>query len=156
MLGKNIAKYRKQKKISQSALGEMFNVTQGAVSQWERGVTAPDIPTIKEIAKVLGVSFSDLVGDDETLSPKEVPWGPIKENPRPLMLDGDPVMGWADDRPETQAVARELYSMALDIGATKEDVDAFRNYLLLTKGQQHYINNSMKFLRSQRKEEEGT
>lgn len=149
MLGKNIAKYRKQKKISQSALGEMFNVTQGAVSQWERGVTAPDIPTIKEIAKVLGVSFGDLVGDDG--------FYPHPQSTPPLMLDGQPTRGLRDDKPETQAIAAKVLSEALNHGMTEDEALAFiRNYAQLMPQERKTIMSNMMFLRSQHNEEEGT
>lgn len=135
-------------------IGSMIGVSEASVSLYETGKREPSNDTLKFLADLYGVTVDYLLGREE--SPKEVTCGPIKENPRPLMLDGDPVMGWADDRPETQAIARELYAMALNIGATKEDVDAFRNYMLLTKGEQNYIKTSMKALRSQHKEEEGT
>lgn len=127
-------------------IGSMIGVSEASVSLYETGKREPSNDTLKFLADLYGVTVDYLLDRDD--------FCPHPQSAPILVLDGDPVKGWADDRPEMQAVARELYAMALNIGATKEDVDAFRNYMLLTKGQQHYINNSMKFLRSQRKEEE--
>lgn len=143
----NIKKAREAAGVTQQFVALSLGVKGASVSNWESGKTKPSTKNLAALAKLLGVSTDQLLSDDG--------FYPHPQSTPPLVLDGDPVMGWADDRPETQAIARELYAMALNIGATKEDVDAFRNYMLLTKGEQDYINNSMKFLRSQRKEEEG-
>ena len=45
-LGKYIAKKRKEKQITQKELAKRLNVTDKAVSRWERGIGFPDINTL--------------------------------------------------------------------------------------------------------------
>lgn len=61
-LGKNIKKYRKEKKLSQTQFGKLLGVNRGAVSMWETGETQP-YGKIDKIAEVLGVSTIELIGD---------------------------------------------------------------------------------------------
>lgn len=50
--------------LSQQKLAEMCNVSQGAVSQWERGISHPGFRVIKKLADALRVSIEDLLGGD--------------------------------------------------------------------------------------------
>ena len=75
MIGKKIAQLRKKKKMSQTELGNVFGISQGAVSQWERGVTNPDIESIKIMAEIFEVNLSELLGGESasSLTQKEAP-----------------------------------------------------------------------------------
>ena len=46
-IGKRLAEIRKSKKLKQTELAEMLNVSQQVISNIERGVTAPDIEQLK-------------------------------------------------------------------------------------------------------------
>lgn len=61
-IGKNIAKYRKVKGLTQEELGAKLGVTNQAVSKWESEVSMPDIMLLPEIAKVLSISLDDIYG----------------------------------------------------------------------------------------------
>ncbi len=61
MVGKNIKKYREEKKITQDALAERLSVTRQAVSNWECGKTEPDIETLHKISEALEVSVEELI-----------------------------------------------------------------------------------------------
>ena len=61
MIEKNIKKFREQKNISQVELAEKLNVTRQAVSNWERGMTQPDIDTLHKIADILEISIEELI-----------------------------------------------------------------------------------------------
>lgn len=61
-MGKNIAKYRKEKKLTQRVLGELIDVSDKSISKWERGNIAPDITVLVPLADVLGVSVSEILG----------------------------------------------------------------------------------------------
>lgn len=56
-----IEKVRKQAGMSQGELARKLNVTQGAVSQWEKGLTNPRLPLLMEIANIFGVSVDELL-----------------------------------------------------------------------------------------------
>lgn len=59
-----IKELRKTKKLSQEKLADMIGVTKQAVSQYERGVRKPDIPTIDALCDVFNVSSDYLLGKD--------------------------------------------------------------------------------------------
>ncbi len=53
--GQIICEYRKKKRLTQAALAAELNVTDKAVSKWERDVSKPDINLIPTISEVLGI-----------------------------------------------------------------------------------------------------
>ena len=59
--GTFIAQCRKDKKMTQSDLAAKLNVTDKAISRWERGVGFPDINTIEPLAAALDVSVAELM-----------------------------------------------------------------------------------------------
>lgn len=61
-IGKNIAKYRKAKGLTQEELGSKLGVTNQAVSKWESEVSMPDIMLLPEIATALNITLDDLYG----------------------------------------------------------------------------------------------
>lgn len=60
-LGKFIATLRKENQITQAELAKRLNITDKAISRWERGVGFPDINTLKPLADALGVSLTELM-----------------------------------------------------------------------------------------------
>lgn len=59
--GKFIAMLRKEKGWTQLELAEKLNVTDKAISKWERGKGFPDISTFKPLADVLEVSLLEIM-----------------------------------------------------------------------------------------------
>ena len=64
VIGKQIKKYRNQKKYTQEKLGSLIGVTTQAVSKWERGGT-PDAEILPKLADALGVSIDALFGREQ-------------------------------------------------------------------------------------------
>lgn len=60
-IGKTIASLRKNKSMTQNELAEKMNVTDKAVSKWERNLSCPDVNTISKLADILGVSVEELL-----------------------------------------------------------------------------------------------
>jgi transcriptional regulator with XRE-family HTH domain len=60
-IGKLIMELRKSKKLTQKGLADILNVTDKAVSKWERGVGYPEITLIPELAEALDISVSELL-----------------------------------------------------------------------------------------------
>ncbi len=60
-MGEFIAKTRKENQITQVELAKKLNVTDKAVSRWERGLGFPDINTLEPLADALGVSLTELM-----------------------------------------------------------------------------------------------
>ena len=55
-LGAFIARCRRERQMTQAELAKKLQVTDKAVSRWERGVGFPDINTLEPLADALGVS----------------------------------------------------------------------------------------------------
>ncbi len=64
LISKNIARYRREKNITQDELAASLDVTPQAVSNWERG-GYPDITLLPGIANFFGVTIDELMGNDE-------------------------------------------------------------------------------------------
>ncbi|MBQ8641341.1 MAG: helix-turn-helix transcriptional regulator [Clostridia bacterium] len=62
-IGRNIRKYRKEKKLSQEQLAEIIHVSQNYVGNMERGEKIPSLETLVAIADALGVSSDVLLHD---------------------------------------------------------------------------------------------
>lgn len=60
-MGRFIARLRKEKGLTQAELAGQLNLTDKAVSKWERGLSAPDIGTLEPLAGALGVSVAELL-----------------------------------------------------------------------------------------------
>ena len=62
-LGSYIRSLRTQNHLTQSQLAEKLNVTDKAVSKWERDLSYPDIALFPKIADILGVNVNDLLSE---------------------------------------------------------------------------------------------
>lgn len=76
-LGQKIAELRKEKGMTQLELANQLNITDKAVSKWERDISCPDINTFPKIAEILGVSVDELLksskaADNENEKSKEI------------------------------------------------------------------------------------
>ena len=68
LLGKNLAKLRKEKNLTQEALSELLNIDRTTISKWERGISSPDISMLKDLCNVLDVSINDIFDTDKNQS----------------------------------------------------------------------------------------
>ena len=62
-LGSYIRSLRTQNHMTQSQLAEKLNVTDKAVSKWERDLSYPDIALFPKLADILGVDVNDLLNE---------------------------------------------------------------------------------------------
>ncbi len=60
-LGEMISFLRKEKGMTQNELAEKMNVTDKAVSKWERNLSCPDVNSIPTLAEVLGITVEELL-----------------------------------------------------------------------------------------------
>ena len=60
-IGRFIAERRKDKNLTQMQLAEKLNITDRAVSKWERGKALPDSSIMLELCHILGISVTDLL-----------------------------------------------------------------------------------------------
>lgn len=68
--GEFILSLRKEKGWTQAELAGKINVTDKAVSRWERGVGFPDINTVKPLADALGVSLLEIMQSERSKEEK--------------------------------------------------------------------------------------
>ena len=59
--GKFIAKKRKSMNMTQNELAKKLQITDKAVSKWERGLSFPDISILIPLAEILNISLYDLL-----------------------------------------------------------------------------------------------
>lgn len=59
--------------LTQQQLAEKLNITDKAVSKWERSVSYPDITLLRELAAALEVSVTELLAGEREEVPSPVP-----------------------------------------------------------------------------------
>lgn len=65
-IGDIIRENRSKQGLTQKELGEQLNVTDKAVSKWERNIARPDINTIPKLAQILEVPVAELLNLPDT------------------------------------------------------------------------------------------
>lgn len=68
-MGTFISDLRKEKGLTQKQLAQQLNLTDKAISKWERELGCPDITTLPRLAEVLGVSVSELIECNRAQAP---------------------------------------------------------------------------------------
>lgn len=64
MLNENIKTIRKNKGYSQEELAIRLHVTRQTISKWEKGTSVPDADLLMDMAEILEVSVSELLGEE--------------------------------------------------------------------------------------------
>lgn len=81
-LGENIARFRKEKGLSQEKVAEHMAVSRQAVTKWESNVSKPSSDNLIKLAELFDVSVDVLLGNNETdnvrlssnITTSKVPW----------------------------------------------------------------------------------
>lgn len=68
MFSENLKTIRKEKGFSQEQLATRLNVVRQTISKWEKGLSVPDAELLIQLAEVLGVEVSDLLGQKIEIS----------------------------------------------------------------------------------------
>ena len=69
-IGKFISERRKSKKLTQEQLAEKLNISDRAISKWERGICLPDASIMINLCKILDINVNELLSG-EMLNEKE-------------------------------------------------------------------------------------
>ena len=56
--------YREQAQMTQEKLAELLNVSQPTIQRWENGTREPNLQNLRDLCKILGVKYYDLVDID--------------------------------------------------------------------------------------------
>lgn len=75
-----IRELRKEKAMTQKELADLLNITDRAVSKWERGLCAPDIALLEPLAKIFDVTISELIAG-ERINPEK----PVRQNEKSII-----------------------------------------------------------------------
>lgn len=67
-IGQFIARRRKAKNLTQAQLAEMLNISDRAVSKWERGLNLPDSSLMLPLCEILGITADELLNGCESKS----------------------------------------------------------------------------------------
>jgi len=62
--GNFVKELRKEKNLTQKELAEKINITDKAVSKWERGLSFPEITMINILSKEVDVSVEELLNGE--------------------------------------------------------------------------------------------
>lgn len=63
-IGKFISSLRKEKNMTQLDLAEKLNISDRAVSKWERGINLPDASLMIELSKMFNVTINELLNGE--------------------------------------------------------------------------------------------
>ena len=103
-IGSFLRELRKEKKLTQEQLAEVFNVSARTVSRWETGNNMPDISILIEIADYYQIDVREILnGERNTTIPEDT--SALKE-----------VAEYADKEKEKMAVRTRIYSILGIIG----------------------------------------
>lgn len=91
-IGKKIASLRKASNRTQQDLADQLGVTYQAVSNWERGLSMPDVARLKDLARLFEVSLDELMGSEEATKVVEVATGDRPAGTVQDLLDSAPYM----------------------------------------------------------------
>jgi len=69
-LGQRIQEMRKQKNLSQEALGEALGGSRQAISKWEGDQTIPELDKLIALSKLFGISLNDLLQVEQPEQPE--------------------------------------------------------------------------------------
>lgn len=70
-MGEIIAQKRKEKGMTQAELAAKMNVTDKAVSKWERNLSRPDINSLSTLAEVLDMPANELLDAKNNDTPQD-------------------------------------------------------------------------------------
>ena len=86
MLNERIRALRKEHGYSQEQMARKLHLTQGAISQWENGITVPAADQLMTLADVFGITVDELLGREQ----QETPPPPARDEVAALMADLTP------------------------------------------------------------------
>ena len=130
-VGRQVGHYRRARRLSQRALGELAGVTSSFLSQLENGRTSASVSTLRRLADALGVRLSDLLEPAEPTSGRL-----LRKKDRPELSAAHGTTKWFITQPPLGHV--EMYvAQILPGGSTGPDQYTHgdsQEVLLVTRG----------------------
>lgn len=63
-IGKLIQSLRKEQQLTQQQLADRMNISDKAISKWERGLGCPDVSLLPELSGIFGVNLEELLSGE--------------------------------------------------------------------------------------------
>ncbi len=76
MLADRLREIRKQHGYSQQQVAKKLHLTQGAISQWENGITVPAAEQLVALSEIYGMSVDEILGVKKADAVSTAPWNP--------------------------------------------------------------------------------
>lgn len=70
-MGNFISEMRRSQNLTQKELAAKLEITDKAISKWERGISCPDISLLIPLARILGVTTSELLNGEKCAAPEK-------------------------------------------------------------------------------------
>ncbi len=70
-MGNFIFEMRRSQNLTQKELAAKLEITDKAISKWERGISCPDISLLIPLARILGVTTSELLNGEKCAAPEK-------------------------------------------------------------------------------------
>lgn len=70
-MGNFISEMRRSQNLTQKELAAKLEITDKAISKWERGISCPDISLLIPLAQILGVTTSELLNGERCAAPEK-------------------------------------------------------------------------------------
>lgn len=123
MDGERLKRLRKEKKLTQTELGKIINVTKVSISGYESGDRTPDTDNLRRLSDFFGVSSDYLLG--RTDNPNQIDYINNKEEDEKIML----IRKITRDFPEVDLMFEDMKSF------TAEDMRDLYDYVKFKKSQ---------------------
>lgn len=89
-LNVRIRELRKKAGYSQQQIAMKLHVTQGAVSQWENGITVPASDQLSALADVFGITVDEILGRDPGIKKEAPSMAGLRDGLIELLVDLSP------------------------------------------------------------------
>ena len=89
-LNERLRELRKKAGYSQQQMAQKLHLTQGAISQWENGITVPAAEQLSALADVFEISVDELLGRDPGIKKEAPSIAGLREGLIDLLVDLSP------------------------------------------------------------------
>ncbi|WP_371363876.1 hypothetical protein SRRS_47640 [Sporomusa rhizae] len=141
-IGKLIYTLRKEKDMTQKQVADLLNISDKAISKWERGLGCPDVSLLPELSQILGVNIEEiLLGEmviNETVggNMKKLTFYICPQCGNLITATGDAHISCCGKRMEPLAAAKANESHLLNIDSVEDELYVSSSHEMK---KEHYI-----------------
>lgn len=116
MLNEELRRLRKERKLTQEQLAEIFGLSQATIASWEKGTRQPVTEFIPTIAEFFGVTTDALLGMDD---PAKTDAPAVPRTIEARIVSGGMDQLPQEDREQILSVVRAMYAKRPDLFVKK-------------------------------------